>query len=287
MKKPFSCILLLAASAFLCSCSHSEYLDNPTALAPHLINARRLQQPQGPHIVVSKLKDDKTLEDLESFYKLTPQGFQPGDRYYGHRVNGNYAQQYLGEFIVQENGDLLWKSIGMTIGSMHHSRAGGFINGEQWFHVLVSEDKQNYIVTLMTHDPIEYQWKDGAYVSLALVNQTICDFFLAGKGFIPNEEVLLNMVDNDFHFNTTVKADGQGMLQLALPSLIPNKENEKAALTLTRQNTDEIPTLSFLYGRAALVKALPDKYPNVESVNLETCKSSPPITIILAPQKQL
>lgn len=280
MKSISSFILFLAASASICSCSRNEYLDYSPALVTQLINAKVLEQPEGPQIIVSKQKDEKTFRNLDSFYKLTPQGFNEGDRYYGYRINANYDQQYLGKCIVQEDGDLLWESTGKTVGSMLFSRGGGFINGEQWFLILVSENKQKYIVTAITPDPIEYQWEDGAYVSLTLSNCKKWEFLLAGKGFKPNEILNFSMAENDFHFDSTLKADSEGMLIFAIPPLITNKENEKATLKFARQNTDEISTLSFLFGRAALVKALPSKYPNVESVNLETLEFALPFMMV-------
>ncbi len=197
-------------------------------------------------------------------HKLKPHGFHPGDLYYGYHFNANYQQQYLGEFIVNSEGDLWWKIPGLHLSAVVHY-THGFLNGEQSFVVLVSEDKQKQIATIITPDPIEYVWEDSAYASVVLLEQNPWSFFFAGKGFKPNEDIVLTSIDNYIRIDYILRADANGLILSTLSPLSPNNENETATLTIKRYQSTEIPTLTYLYGRAALAKALPHKYPPIKS----------------------
>lgn len=281
MKIFFSFIWLVVLAIFFCSCSHRESLDSEVII-PHITNARLLKESPGPYLtVVSEV--DATLgpnSKLKPSYKLKPQGFHPGDRYFGYRFNANYQQHALGEFVVNDDGDLVWKNLGLTLGTMS-LMGSGFLNGEQCFNVFVSEDERQWIVTLITPDPIEYRWEDGAYASLALLEQKKWVFFLVGKGFKPGEEIVLTSIDNDVRIDSIITANAEGMVLFILPPTVAFKDTEKATLTIKRHQQKAIPTLTYLYGRAALVKAMPKKYPTVESVTPEALnKSCRPHTIV-------
>lgn len=202
---------------------------------------------------MTKIYGAAATKNLEAkgdlFFNLFAKGLKPGNRYTLYMVNTLLNKTMMGDFVVNRNGELESVKDRILL-SNHNLMVVGPIKGEQMYYVLVSSNKKTYLAVQIIPDPIEYQWSDQAYVNALLLTKDATQFMVVGKGFQPNEQLVVTSQSGDEigHFNVETNKDGM-WISIILPGTI-GKKGGPASVSVKRSHSAELGTMNYLWGTA-------------------------------------
>jgi hypothetical protein len=125
------------------------------------------------------------------------------------------------------------------------------MNGEQEYYVLVSEDDESCLSLAVTPKPIEYKWDDGAYICAILFTRDGCSFVISGKGFQPNESLIITSKTCEECITQSPKATADGkFISLLFPAVV-GVEGASASYSISREQSGEEGMLNYLWGTSA------------------------------------
>ena len=189
----------------------------------------------------------------QAILRLETKGIRHGDRYTLYTVNAILNKTFVAEFIANREGQLETVKDGVPL-SGYLIMQFDLMNGEQVYYVLVSANKKTYLTTQIILDPIEFLWADKAYVTVMLLSADANSFTLIGKGFRPNEELVMTSRSGVETIKMDTKANSEGCwCSMLLPAVVGSKGG-KASLVIERRHSTEIGELSYLWGDAAKTK---------------------------------
>lgn len=228
-----------------------------------VMNALLFRSTKGPTLQAKKVspKEIKEKGNLDHEFKsevpsyiLEAKDFSPGDSYTLYCLNMCYDSCYMGEFFVTNEGQLISKKNNKPI-ETNIIFSGSYMNGEYSSWVLLSEDQQTCVAAVITPNPIEFEWADGAYVTLIMQTPDASQFIISGKGFKPNESFTFASRNYDERLSFKHKASSDGTLSTFFLPAVINKEGGVAIIKIKRHSTKEIGTFKCLWGCDAQKKS--------------------------------
>jgi hypothetical protein len=250
-----SLLLLLLVSGCIQPKTEDEIIASSVSAAVYNENTT------GPKLVTKKISGKELATILQTdvenqindpTYLLEFKNFRPGDLYTFYQLNVIGNKYYLGEYVITEKGNLF----SIKNGEFHEffiHRFGEFINGEPAYFAMVSGDKNSCIASVITPNPIEFKWEDGAYVCLVMETLDASRFVLTGKGFKPNEQLIAKSESCDSQLTNVLNASADGTIVVNINATVMNEIGGRASITIQRYEPDsQIGILKYLWGADAM-----------------------------------
>ncbi len=219
------------------------------------------ENSEGPKLEFKKISADELASILQSdteiqidspLYLLEFKNFRPGEIYTLYVLDAIGNKSILDKFIVSYKGTL-YSTKNRKYVEFYIQTFGEFINGEPAYYAMLSQDKNSCIASVITPNPIEFSWEDGAYVCLIMETRDANRFILTGKGFKPNEQLFVKSESCDSQLAKGMKASADGTIVANINATVMNEIGGQASITIQRCEPDSpIGTLRYFWGADAL-----------------------------------
>ena len=263
--------LMLCGIFFTVSCSKSPALskkmENDMDLSIDMAMSFKIPE-QEQHILYHKLTDEryatyypsKEKNPMCTSYLIETKGLQPGASYSLYSANIFFNKKHCADYIANSEGQLVDKKSAKEPCRIIRNLKG-LMNGESESLILVPKDGTECMAATITSNPIEHTWSDGAYTCLWMVTKDARDFMFAGKGFKPKEPLFLIYKRETYDVRINLIADTDGTVLASIQPAVVFRSGGRSILTIKRTQTDEVGTLSYLWGIDALKQSLhPSKH---------------------------
>lgn len=240
--------------SFLAGCTNPYQSQNDDRIINAISSARFQQLSEGPKIVYRTLTEQERVErKLNSSHKgevLDATGLCPGDQYTLYAVNQAGDILCLGEYIVSNQLQLLTIQDNLPI-TNHLMDLKGFMKGEIISFALICNNKNLNAGVVVSPNPIETSWTDGATISVTSTSKQMEMFILEGKGFIPNEQVRFISESWDEVMENEYVIESDGLLTIILAPMTKGKDGGLNRISLERLSTGQKRQLVIPYGSFA------------------------------------
>lgn len=225
--------------------------------------------PSGAQLRHEKLSEEKIREKygkeasdkllhadnpIQGVINLHATGIQPGDRYTLYTVNALHNKTVIAEFVADRKGLLNTIKDGVPLSGFDLIQFD-LMNGEAIYFVLASASKKSCLPTQIIMDPIEFAWADGAYLYALLTTKDASLFTFIGKGFQPNEQLVVVSESGKEVVRSIAKTDDNGRWHGMTAPGVKGMRGGPASLSIQRSDTGETGKLSYLWGDAAKARA--------------------------------
>ena len=180
----------------------------------------------------------------ETRHGLETSGFCTGKKYVLYVVNTLLVKTCLGSLIANSDGQLVFENDGFPLSNLKLC-LGKFMKGEQNYYVLVSEDDHSCLAVAFTPNPIEYKWDDGAYVCAKLLTEDACMFEIHGKGFQPDEPLVISFQTCDEYIVSATQAYSDGTYTSLLLPAVKGVKGAEGVISIKREKLEEVGTLNY------------------------------------------
>ena len=224
---------------------------SPTSGIMDAVNSSRVRicEPKiGPRLECRALTSDdlKLLGDQEikpdAKKTVEAKGFSPGDECVIYGVNLKNEVNPLASFTCSKHEEVSFRLI---------LSENNFMKGETMTLVAVNlKTNEKHALTIVPN-AIQAAWDDGASISCTALDETMNVWYLAGRGFQPNER--LDCTSKSWHeiINSERQVSGAGdFVSLQLPGVI-GKTGGNNYITIERVDTGEKRMLTVPYGSFA------------------------------------
>lgn len=240
MKKYFLNFLLFSLALIQISCSSNRLEET---IYTSVLNSHLYEQ-ETPKFYATK------VEPQYNNYQLNSKGLQPGERYSLYVINVKLIRAKIDDFIVSPQGDLISVTQHVPLRRCHFT-LDNFMNGEPCYYSLTTADEQTCFTTQIHPNPIEYKWKDEAYVSLNMITKEACSFIFAGRGFEPGETLIITSKIGKETTSRNLVVQPEGTCYFAQNFSDPESSGGIGVMTIQRSNVEESGTLKFYWGTFA------------------------------------
>lgn len=253
MRKILSVFGLYVVITILTSCSH--YCEGPYAdrISKAIGSARSNKPADGLQFNCKPDSEQKLDGDTDRevvSYKFEVEGLCPGDEYalYARKLDG--IDLHINDYVVSDELKLVSTLDGRLLEN-DRMGFGGFMKGEEISFALVCKNKDLTAAAIVSSNPIEATWNDGAAVTVTAASPKMDLFFMTGKGFTPNETYRFISRSWDEIIDSESKVEADGRLFMLLMPMVKGKDGGINRITLVRLATQEKRDLVIPYGSFA------------------------------------
>lgn len=203
---------------------------------------------------IKRIEEKYTGKILLTF---RPVGVPSGRRYAFYIEEFNDEKTYQGDLIVNRLGqfateeDSLLPSI-FILGE-------DCMNGEPRTLTFISHDDKSKLSLTVQPNLIQAVWDDGASVEMIMCDPDALLFRIVGKGFSPEEEVVIISEKCKGVSLDNRSCDSEGQFSMIFYPGIEGKSGGLGNLTVRRKSTDETRVLKYFWGKDAK-KAMMKKF---------------------------
>jgi hypothetical protein len=186
--------------------------------------------------------------------RLQTKNFEPGTRYSCYTVNAMGGRTCMGLFIADSNGSLIAQDPpygplkpGDPLEKFRLDGIG-MSPSEPLSFALYPENGEEPLIITYTDFPIEYKWKDGAQISLHLMD--LDKFFIAASGLPPHEKIIwtAETCGRIFFHDDEGEANDKGQFASILMTGLQNKRSGIGKVTVYRKSSYEVASMTFYWG---------------------------------------
>lgn len=209
--------------------------------------------PGSPQMNLVKLSKEEIskfhlqpMPDTQAFYTFACKGFCPGKQYRLFNLKLNESLTEIGNgWIVDENGRLFSKIYNFL--DENNIEFKYIMNGEESRFFLAPISGSQYVAAIVTPNPIETKWEDGAKLSVVSCAPSMQEFSMYGEGFKPNENLKVACIAENKTISIIPTVNEEG--KWSRDSLFSFSDTGFAELVIERENSKELCVLEFAYGK--------------------------------------
>ena len=210
--------ITLLSALILTGCASTSTCKYDNRIATAIVSAQLYEPCEGPQLICRPLTNEEKIQNelkgKDPIYTFEISGLCPGDQYALFSVNAAGGVMHLGDFVVSDQSELCpVGGEGFNFLKVFNSM-GNFMAGETVSYVLVCTNKDLTAAAVVTPNPIEASWEDGAYARIAATSKNMDIFVLSGKGFTPNETIRFTSVSWNELIDKEHTATADGKLQV-------------------------------------------------------------------------
>lgn len=208
------------------------------------------QKGQGQLTCRMLTADERTLLGKPAdqvIFTFETKGFKEGDEYFFGYGNINKEVNVLGEYYVNNSGDLISKKNPSEIINKKMMNVYGCANGELIAYFLISKDGSKKTMAVIVPNPICATWSDGAHISVIADDPTFSYFSIEGNGFGCNEELAFSSFVDDEVIKGEMHCQKGRCACVLAPATLKNHSGS-CKIKIKRISTGEEKTLDFSYG---------------------------------------
>jgi hypothetical protein len=207
------------------------------------------------NVNVHENKIQELEKSCQAFLEFDASGFSPGERYTFYNLNMAFNKIPIEEYVADRAGQLVPIKNKFPLHGLQIV-LNGFMQGEPSYYVLVSADKQTYLAGYIIPYPIEFEWSDEAYVSLTMIKPDGSLFILSGKGFKPEESLIVKNKSFGEIVPLTINVSTEGKFFTILKPIASSQTGGPATITLERNQFKKMGKLNYVWGKAVQQKII-------------------------------
>lgn len=222
--------IVLVVCLFLCGCAKRSSNKETSAISSQ-------QKTYQISFNSEKLDASQTPEGVGEAYRLTAAGLPIGQKFTLFGKNLKQEEMVINYFFVDSTGQLMTYEEGRGSYALSDIlfKKGSFSKGEPYEYLLVSEDGRSKASTKIVPNPLSVTSKEGAVLSLTLVNSEATLWMFKGEHFKPGEKIELLAKSGKEILKKIIQADEKGEVAGSLLPAVAGQSKGVASITLKRE----------------------------------------------------